>query len=109
MTHEEYVADVRAQIVSVARLMLEGTRSFIEGAREINSLRHEAEVAESDADFDVFVAIDSETDALPIGNVRKYWSPTALERLAPTVRDSESWAREVGTKACHAIITRFGI
>jgi hypothetical protein len=37
----------------------------------------------------VFTAIDSETDALPIGEVRQHWSSEALER-----KESETTAAE---------------
>jgi len=70
MKEEPDPAQARRMIVSAARNMLAGTLSFIEGAREINRLRHYAELPDFDPDVLPFVAIDSETDALPFGKVR---------------------------------------
>jgi hypothetical protein len=55
----------------------------------------------------IFTAIDSETDALPLGEVRQYWDQAALERLEPDIREAERWAREAGRSACISLIQRF--
>ncbi|MBL0122806.1 MAG: DUF2489 domain-containing protein [Betaproteobacteria bacterium] len=88
MTHDEYVAQVRMRVANVAQRMLDEKLSFIEGAREICALRDEVDVPQDDGDFAVFDLIESETDALPFGPVRKHWSPTALENLEPEFRQS---------------------
>jgi hypothetical protein len=108
MTHQEYVEDVRCRIVEVARRMLEKRLSFIEGARELSELSHEADVAKDDDDFEVFRLIDSETDALPRGEVRKHWSDSALRKLQPEIKRAERWACKEGTEACVRLIKRFG-
>jgi len=82
ITQEVYVASVRKQVVETAQSMLSGKLSFLEGARLLYGLRHDAAVRDDDADFMAFVVINSETDALPIGTVRQYWSHDALEKLA---------------------------
>ena len=80
---------------------------FIEGAREIRTTAFELDL-QSDPDIVAFVAIDSETDALPVGEFRKLWLPEALDKLDPELQQAEAWAREVGTKACEALVKRFG-
>jgi len=107
MTHDEYVQGVRSKIVSVARSLLAGELSWTEGSRTISRLRPEAEVGERDKDFDVFVGIDSETDAFPMGAVRDLWDKSALEKLQPEIERMEAWAKTFGTPACHAIIVRW--
>jgi hypothetical protein len=59
-----------------------------------------------DPDVVRFVAIDSETDALPFGDVRKLWAPAALEKLQPEIDRKEQWAREIGTPHCRSLIQR---
>ena len=54
-------------------------------------------------DLTVFVAIDSETDHLPLGKVRELWSQAALERLEPEIAEAEAWAKEYGVRACEKI------
>lgn len=107
ISHEQYVNSVREQVVRTARAMLGGQLSYLEGTRTLVALRHEAAVKDDDADLMVFVAIDSETDALPIGHVREHWDKEALARLEPEIRAAEAWAKKFGADACAALIGRF--
>lgn len=103
MTHDW----ARREIGKTAKAMLSGATSFIEGAREIRRLAHEHGLRD-DADIIVFVAIDSETDALPFGELRSMWNTEALAKLQPEIDSAEAWAREVGTAACERLVQRFG-
>lgn len=94
------------EIVAIARNMLDGGQSFIEGARQIVALRDAAGLDYFDPDIVRFVAIDSETDTLPFGDVRKLWAPAALEKLQPEIDRAEQWARETGTSHCRNLIQR---
>jgi hypothetical protein len=87
--------------------MLDGQLSFLIGSRRLTALRHETDAATDDADFMVFVAIDSETDALPLGAVREHWDQDALARLEPEVEEAEHWAANAGADACRSLIARF--
>jgi hypothetical protein len=60
-----------------------------------------------DRDMVAFVLIDSETDTLPLGDVRQYWQPEALAKLQPEIERSEQWARETGWAECQSLIRRF--
>jgi hypothetical protein len=88
--------------------MLDGQLSFLIGSRRLAALRFETDTAADDADFMVFVAIDSETDTLPLGAVREHWDQDALARLEPAVEEAEQWASNAGTDACRSLIARFG-
>lgn len=107
-THEEYARSVRRQVVSTAQAMLDGQLSFLIGSRRLAALRPEIDTASNDADFLVFVVIDSETDALPLGIVREHWDQGALARLEPEIAEAEHWAFIVGADACRSLIGRFG-
>jgi hypothetical protein len=96
----------RREIGETARRMLTGSLSFIEGARRIVGLSHNAKL-NFDPDIVPFVGIDSETDALPIGDVRRHWAPEALEKPRPEIDRMEKWAREFGTRHCENLIKRF--
>ena len=98
----------RRKIAEAARDMLNGALSFIEGARLICSLRGRAEVADFDPDIVVFVAIESETDTLPIGDARQHWAPEALAKLQPEINSAEKWAQEIGRAECRRLVDRFG-
>lgn len=88
--------------------MLDGQLSFLIGSQRLAALRHEIDTAGDDADFMVFVAIDSETDALPLGAVREHWDQNALARLEPEIEEAERWAASAGGDACKSLIARFG-
>jgi hypothetical protein len=103
--HKKSKKAVRLLIVSTARDMCEGRISFIEGAREILSLAHAIGLSD-DPDIVAFVAVDSETDALPMGSVRNLWQPEALEKLQPEIERAETWARDTCLKQCQALIAR---
>lgn len=109
ITHEAYVASVRKLVGDTAQSMLSGKLSFLEGARSLSSLRHEAAILHDDADFMVFVAISSETDVLPIGKVRQFWSHDALEKLDTEIIEAELWAKKLGGDACESLIRRFHV
>lgn len=99
---------MRRQVVSAAQAMLDGQLSFLIGSRRLAALRHETDTAADDADFLIFVAIDSETDALPLGAVREHWDPGALAGLEPEIEEAENWASIVAADACRSLIARFG-
>jgi hypothetical protein len=98
----------RKKISEIARDMLDGNRSFIEGSRLIWRLGPEARLGDRDPDLTTFLGIDSETDALPVGEERKYWARDALERLQPEIERAEAWAKQYGRTACQNILRRFG-
>jgi len=107
VTNEQHVASVRKRVVAVALGMLSGEIAFIEGAAELAALRHEAAVEDNDPDFTAFVAIESETDSLPIGPSRNRWSNEALARHQPEIDAATAWAKQVGTAACQSLVRRF--
>jgi hypothetical protein len=107
-THEEYARSVRLQVISTAQAMLDGQLNFLIGSRRLAALRYETDAAADDADFMIFVAIDSETDALPLGAVREHWDHDALARLEPEIEEAEHWATTAGADACRSLIARFG-
>ena len=108
ITHEEYVASVRSRIASIASSMLDGTLPFLEGVRVIRSLRGEVDLPADDPDLKIFLVVDSETDALPIGSVRELWADDALRRLEPEIESATRWAIETASHACESLVRRFG-
>ena len=65
----EYREKVGAEILSLAKQMLASQIGGIAAARELRTFQDEVE-PEISAILNVFVGIDSETDSLPIGEVR---------------------------------------
>jgi hypothetical protein len=100
-----YVQQCRDRIVALAQAMLMGDLSFIEGARQICDLTGRAQLDIVEQPFAVFMAIDNETDAVPVGELRERWHPEAKVTLAPEWERAEDFARTYGDPACRDAIT----
>lgn len=107
MSHEQYVLSVRQRIVKTAQAMLDGEMTYLLGARALATLRYDAEVENDDADFMLFVAIDSDTDDFPLGLVRELWDQSALEKLQPQIDEAENWAKKHAEPSCAKLVARF--
>jgi hypothetical protein len=102
LTQAEYIARQRQEMVGIAEQMLTDKMGIIEGARRLVALSHGAEM--SDEDFMVFRAIDSETDALPVGESRNHWNEEALKAKDKEASDYEEEVREIARQACEQLI-----
>ena len=107
MTDEEYVKSQRALAIATAQDMIAGKIGIIAGSRILSGLRFEVDVSEDDQDFLTFVGIDSETDHLPVGQAREYWSPEALREKDVEVKRSEDFYGQYAKEACKNIIKRW--
>jgi len=108
MSHEEYVEKKRKEASGIAEGMLDGSIHYLEGAIQLSSLRFELEIPDDDKDFLVFASVSSETDHLPLGAAREYWSKEALDRHEPEIQQTIKWAKEVSLPECKSIVERFG-
>jgi hypothetical protein len=97
----------RRAILEAAQEMLAGSLSYIEGARKIKQVWYSSRLNEKDPDFLPFVGIDSETDALPLGEMRVHWQAGALKALQPEIDRMEDWARNFGEPHCRSLVDRF--
>jgi hypothetical protein len=97
----------RRAIFNIAQDMLAGKLSYIEGARRIAAPWSAAKLDRLDADFLPFVGIDSETDALPFGEMRAHWQAAALKALQPEIDEKEAWAQQFGEPHCRNLVARF--
>ncbi len=102
------ISRARRKAMSIARNVLAGVGDAILASRELRALRFSLGVGEDDPDFTVFVAIDSETDSLPIGPDRALWSTEALARLENEVIEARRWANTQGRQAFENVLRRFG-
>jgi len=79
MTSDRYRADQWKLLVQVLEDLRGGRMGITEGSRNVVALRHALD-QEANELFLPFVAVDSETDHFPLGDVRARWSSSALER-----------------------------
>jgi hypothetical protein len=99
-----YIEQMRASIIDVAQRMLAGQLPYIEGTRAICGMLSDARLAILEEPFVSFTAIDSETDAVPIGDVRERWHPDAKIKLAAEWERAELYAKSIGEPVCRAAI-----
>lgn len=98
------IEQARARIVDTAQEMLAGRISYIEGTRAICGMLNAARLDQLQDPFVNFTAIDSETDAVPVGDVRERWHPDARLKLAAEWDSAEVYARSIGEPSCKAAI-----
>ena len=108
VSREQHIQATRAKPVEICSGILAGRIHLLEGSHALASLRWDVDVDERDPDFLTFAAISSETDALPIGDVRTHWAPEALARLEPEIESAITWASPQALPACCSVMQRFG-
>lgn len=96
------------EIVKVAQAILDDTMDLIEGSRILHGLGHDICADDHDPDFLIFVVIDSETDHLPIGEVRQLWSENVLVEKDEETRKIKAFYKDDVVQACSRLILRFG-
>jgi hypothetical protein len=94
-----------ARALETAGHLIGGRIGVIEACRALSSLRHSFG-AEYEECFRPFVGIDSETDELPIGPVRREWSPEALARKDIEIGCCERTYRNSALEACWDLVER---
>ena len=105
--NESEILNARQLILGAALDMLAGRLTYIEGARKIVAASWESKLDEWDPDLVPFLGINSETEALPFGEMRAHWQPAALDALQPEIDRMEAWARRFGEPHCRNLVTRF--
>jgi hypothetical protein len=103
----ETYAHARRNAASLGRAALAGILDPIVAVRQLRQLRFAVGAPEDDPDFLCFVAIDSETDALPAGQELELWSSDALRRLEPEIAEARRYAFEQGKEAFANVVRRF--
>jgi hypothetical protein len=114
MSHAEYEIHRARRMVEIAEAFLAGRIGGIETARSILDLgiseiptipgRHHHDDPILEEVIATFVLVASETDALPVGEVRKLWSQEALRREDIRIAQAEAWCRDNVTEACQKLI-----
>ncbi len=94
---------IRVHILRVARQLVAGKIGVIAASRDLSHLRHEVEPQLANV-LVTFTGIDSETDALPVGHVRKEWNPDVLKRKDKEIAEAEDFYRENAINAATELI-----
>jgi hypothetical protein len=100
--------NARNRVVEIAQHILSGRVGVIQGARALRDIRSTVTQDALDPDFLPFIVIDSETDTLPVGDVRKFWDAEALKRKDVEIEDAEQMYRETALDGCRKLLARYG-
>jgi hypothetical protein len=100
-----YLDRPTSRALDVACNLVAEKMGVIEGCRELSSMRHAFGESLAD-DFRTFVAIDSETDDLPVGTVRREWNPAALVRQDIRIAECEERYKSHAIEAAERLISR---
>jgi hypothetical protein len=87
----------------IAQAVLDGRTTVLEAVRELYPLAHTDAIA-NEEDRMLVIAIGSETDDLPVGEVRKLWAPYALEAKAAEIARCEELWKVQFVEACKRIV-----
>jgi hypothetical protein len=105
---------VRGKIVAICQALLNEEIGIIAASRIIDGLefelmQHGSRYYHRDEDFVPFVAINSETDHLPVDRERSNWSSEALIRTDLEIANAEAKYKESAIEACKTLIDRFDL
>ena len=89
----------------MAQAVLDGRTTVLEAVRELVSLAHTDAIADVE-DRRLIIGIESETDDLPVGEVRKLWAPYALKMKDVEIARCEELYRPRFLEACKRIAGR---
>ena len=91
----EIVQKNKVRIGVVAKGMLDGSIDYIEGAVELESLRHKIDAYNNDLDFLAFITIASEVDL------------DSLEGNETEIQKTIAWAKDFSLIQCESLAQRF--
>jgi len=92
----------RLRARDVAQAVLDGRTTVLEAVRELVYLAHTDAIADVE-DRRLIIGIESETDHLPVGDVRRLWAPEALREKDIEIASAEAWWKADFLEACKRI------
>lgn len=92
---------IDCRIIPIIESIADDKIGIIEASRKIVKIIYELRIEISE--LIIFKAIDSETDHLPIGEVRNYWDKQALVKADEEVRTYEASVRNKVSKVCQGM------
>lgn len=100
ISHQQNIADI-------ADDMLNGVIPYLQGAIQLEALRHRVGAYENDPDFMPFVAILSEIHSLPFDALNLPWSEQDVKTHSEEIAASTEWAKEISLVQCQSLLRRY--
>jgi hypothetical protein len=89
----------------IAQSVLDGRTTVLEAVRELVSLAHTDAIADVE-DRKFIIGVESETDHLPVGEVRKLWASDAPNEKDVEIARAEECYRTDFLQTCRRIVNR---
>ena len=106
---EKYQCYLRGQMVAICEALLNEDIGVVNASRRLTSLGHELwENPNNVEGFTTFVAIESETDHLPVDKERHNWNEEALERKDKEIAEAEQSYRDSALQAASELLLIVG-
>jgi Protein of unknown function (DUF2489) len=105
--NENDVAALNGEIAHAASALLARQLPFLDGVRRLNALGHEVSRTGHDADFVIFVVVDSDTDHIPNVGARAMCAQTWLDQCDNEVKEVEEFYGKEVDAARKKLIERF--
>src|SRR5262245_28920089 len=99
-SHADWLRRQRADALVIARGIRSGSVGVVEGSRRLAALQSAVEPGAHEELLSAFIAIDSQTDHLPIGDQLTLWAPDALVAKRAELTEAERVHRRDALKAC---------
>jgi len=85
---------------------LAGTLGLIEASRQLTSCAHRLR-EDRNPEFTFFIAVESETDHLPVGEFRKEWAADSLQTKDEEINSIEVFYRLDAVDSATSLLKRF--
>jgi hypothetical protein len=99
---------INEQVSALANALLNGRGRLLESIRSLSALRFDISADGHDPDFQIFLAIDSETDHLPSSSAMPQCSEAWLAKCAQEEQEIAKFYELDIQLACKRLLKRFG-
>ena len=104
MDRETYIKNVKEQACQVASLLLESDDLYIDHVLNLSNLGREIYHEIWNTEFHIFGVITSETDHIPMNEMRNRCSKAFLERIDNETKELVEYYKKDVTKSCNEIL-----
>jgi hypothetical protein len=106
VTHEKQWLRDCCSVTTACRDYLAGTLGLIEASRLLASCSHSLR-EDRNSEFTFFIAVESETDHLPVGEYRNQWAADSLKAKDEEINSIEEFYRRDAVAAATFLLKRF--
>lgn len=107
MTHEEYVALQRVEIIHTAKNILQGTMDITEGVRFLYNNWREAELPRETTEYLFIIGVEDDLDHIPKGEERKKYTAENLQKIDQEEEEILKFYKESLIEICNNIIEHY--